>query len=187
MVDQILVTLARQLLVEIAGLDPENPQEKDTPRRFVEALKELTTPEPFTFTTFKPDVPLDEMIIERNIPFHSLCRHHILPFSGLAHIAYVPGEHMAGLSKLARAVKFHSAGLRTQEELTVTIADFLDERLEPQGVGVVMEAEHLCMSLRGVKAPGTITYSAAMRGVFSDHSKTAKAEFMSRINGGHGW
>jgi GTP cyclohydrolase I len=183
-VDEVLVNLARQFLAELAGLDPDNEQERDTPRRYLEALRELTKPEPFTFTTFTPDVPLDEMIIERNIAFHSLCRHHVLSFHGVAHIAYVPHEKMAGLSKLARAVKFHAAGLRTQEELTVTIADYLVEQLDPLGVGVVMEAEHLCMSLRGVRSPGTITYSAAMRGVFGDHTKTAKAEFMSRINGG---
>jgi len=175
--------LAEQLLASVVGLDPSNPQEKETPRRFLQALREMTTREPFEFTTFKPDVPLDEMIVERDISFHSLCRHHVLPFEGVAHIAYVPDERMAGISKLARTVRYCAAALQTQEELTVEIATFLEDNLRPRGVAVVMEAEHMCMTLRGVKAPGAKTSTAAMKGVFADHARTAKAEFLSRIDG----
>lgn len=176
--------MTRSLLIKIVGLDPVNEQEANTPKRFIEALREMTTPEPFEFTMFKPDVPLDEMIVERDIPFFSLCRHHVLPFQGVAHIGYIPRDKMAGISKLARAVKYHAAGLRTQEELTVGIANFLEEKLEPIGVAVAMEAEHMCMTLRGVKVPGSKTYSQAFKGVFSDHTRTAKAEFLNRIDGG---
>lgn len=176
-----LYQVARLLLEQTVGLDITNEQEANTPRRFVESLIEMTTPEPFKFTVFTPDHQLDEMVIERDIPFFSLCRHHVLPFTGVAHIAYVPDKTMAGISKLARTVKFHAAGLRTQEELTVQIADFLETRLQPLGVGVIMEATHTCMTLRGVKAPGTLTYTAAMKGVFADHDRTAKSEFLNRI------
>jgi len=172
--------LAAELLRRVAGLEPNHPQHADTPRRFVSALKELTTPEEFKFTTF--DTLHNEMIVQKDIPFVSLCQHHILPFHGVAHVAYVPNTKMAGLSKLARCVRYHAASLQVQEDLTAEIAHDLDEQLEPRGVGVVMEAEHMCMTIRGVQVPGTRTYTACMKGVFGDHDKTAKAEFLSRIN-----
>jgi GTP cyclohydrolase I len=172
--------LAAELLRRIAGLDPTHPQHEATPRRYVSALKELTTPLGYKFTTF--DTMYDEMIIERNIPFVSLCQHHVLPFAGVAHIGYIPNIKMAGLSKLARCVKAHAAQLQVQEELTAEIAHDLREKLEPKGVAVVLEAEHMCMTIRGVQAPGTTTYTACMQGVFADHTRTAKAEFLSRIN-----
>lgn len=172
--------LAQELLRRTVHLDPSNPQEVDTPRRFVQALRDMTTPEPYNFTVF--ETTHQSMIIERDIPVNSVCRHHILPFSGIAHVGYIPEYLMAGLSKLARCVKYHAAALQTQEELTDEIADFLEQELEPVGVAVVLECTHSCMSARGVLAPGAKTYTASMRGVFADHAKTAKQEFMQRIN-----
>jgi len=172
--------LAAEFLGRVAGLDIKHPQHRETPRRFVSALRELTTPEDYNFTMF--DTLHNEMIVQSNIPFVSLCQHHILPFHGIAHVAYVPNVKMAGLSKLARCVRYHAAALQVQEDLTAEIAHDLESKLEPSGVAVVMEAEHMCMTIRGVQVPGTRTYTACMKGVFADHSKTAKAEFMSRIN-----
>jgi GTP cyclohydrolase I len=146
-------------------------------------LKELTTPEEFTFTTFP--ATSQNMVMLKGIPFSSVCSHHVIPFVGFAHIAYVPDETLVGLSKFARLVKYHSHKLQVQESLTEEIAADLEERLKPKGVAVVMEAEHLCMTIRGVQSSGTMTRTAEMRGVFADHEKTAKAEFLSYINGGH--
>jgi GTP cyclohydrolase I len=174
--------LARVLLMSCAGLEPDRPQHARTPARFVKALKELTTPDDdWEFTTF--DTMNNEMVILRDIQFASLCEHHIFPFYGVCHVAYVPDGKLAGLSKIPRLVKQCSAMLNTQEDLTAYIANRLQEFLEPRGVGVMMEAEHTCMAIRGVQAFGTKTYTAAMYGVFGDHTKTAKAEFMSRVNG----
>lgn len=174
--------LAEYLLFAVAGLDPGNPQEADTPKRFVNALRELTTPDTtWKFTTF--DAESDEMVTMYNIPFHSLCRHHVLPFQGVAHIAYVPDKLWAGASKLPRTVAHFSARLQTQEELTAQIAEYLGSKLLPKGVAVVMEAEHTCMTLRGVRTYGTRMRTATVTGVFADHEKTAKAEFFSGING----
>ena len=172
--------LAETLLTRTAHLDVTDPQEARTPARFVMTLRELTTPEPFNFTTF--EATCDEMVIQRDIPFASLCRHHVLPFAGVAHVGYVPDGKIAGLSKLARTIRYCARALQTQEELTNQAADMLEENLKPRGVAVVLEAEHLCMTLRGVQAPGTVTYTASMRGVYADHAKTAKAEFMNRIS-----
>jgi GTP cyclohydrolase IA len=172
--------LAEELLRRTVGLDVSNTQEVDTPLRYVQALRDMTTPQKYNFTVF--ETSHQNMIIERDIPVNSVCRHHILPFQGVAHVGYIPDMLMAGLSKLARCVKYHAAGLQTQEELTDEIADFLQEELEPVGVAVVLECTHSCMTARGVLAPGALTYTASMRGVFMDHEKTAKAEFLQRIN-----
>lgn len=175
--------VAEWLLMAVAGLDNTSPQEVRTPARFVKALRELTSPDnDWEFTTF--DTLSDEMVVIRDIRFASLCRHHVLPFMGVCHIAYVPNVKLAGLSKFPRLVRQCSASLNTQEELTSEIAFKLSDILEPRGVGVMMEAEHTCMTIRGAQAPGTLTYTGSMKGVFSDHTKTAKAEFMSRIDGG---
>lgn len=175
---------ATVLLRTAAGLNPEDVHGKDTPRRFVEMLRELTTPPDIKWKTF-PNEGMDEMVVLEGIPFHSLCEHHVIPFMGLAYVAYVPRDEIAGLSKFARVVQHFAASLQVQERLTMQIADYLEENLKPRGVGVVMRAEHLCMTIRGVQSPGTKTYTAAMRGVFGDHERTAKAEFLSQINGRH--
>lgn len=171
--------LARVFLERVVHLDITDPQERDTPKRFVKALKELTRPVHFEFTTF--EAHLDEMVIVKNIHFATLCRHHILPFTGVVHVAYVPDKVIAGLSKIPRQIAYEAAGLNVQEDLTARIAHHLEEELKPKGVGVVMEAEHTCMSIRGARTNGAETQTAAMLGVFSDHTKTAKAEFLAAI------
>jgi GTP cyclohydrolase IA len=170
---------AEYLLTEVAGLDPASEHAKETPARFVAMLRELTTPSEIKWKTFP--AKSDEMIVIRNIPFASLCNHHIVPFIGIAHIAYVPFERIAGLSKFARVVKHFAASLQIQEELTAQIANFLEQQLQPRGVGVILDAEHLCMTIRGIQSPGTRTQTGSMMGVFADHSKTAKTEFLASI------
>jgi GTP cyclohydrolase I len=173
--------LARVLLSRVARLDPNKPSQAKTPERFVKALKELTTPEPFEFTTFESTS--NGMVTEKNMPFATLCEHHVLPFMGIAHLAYVPGGRIVGISKIPRLIAYHAAGLNTQEELTDNIADDFMARFgedKPLGVAVVMEAQHTCMSIRGARASGT-TRTAAVRGVFADHSRTAKIEFLEAI------
>jgi GTP cyclohydrolase I len=171
--------LAEFLLMHVAGLDPGDPQERDTPARFVKALRELTTGERFDFTVFESDI--DEMVVVRDVEFSTLCRHHVLPFMGKAHLAYVPNGKIVGLSKIPRLIRSHCARLNTQEELTEHIAEGFNHLVEPLGVGVIMEATHTCMSIRGARSNGSTTRTAAMRGVFADHSRTAKAEFLEAI------
>lgn len=149
-----------------------------TPKRFVHALKQLTEREDFNFTVFPNLESGSEMITLGPIPFYTLCAHHVVPFFGHAWIGYIPDKTIAGLSKFSRAVKYLAKGLWVQEELTTEIADFLEDKLDPLGVAVVMKAEHMCMAMRGVETAGVITTTSAMRGVFADHDRTAKAEFM---------
>lgn len=158
-----------------ASLDLDN-----TPERWVKMMRELTTPKTFAFTTFESDT--DEMIIVSPIPFYSLCSHHLIPFMGQAHVAYVPQGKIAGLSKIARTVQYHMRGLWTQEDLTRAIADTLIDKLNPLGVAVVMRGEHLCMTMRGAQSPGTLTTTSRMTGCFADHSKLARAEFLRLIS-----
>ena len=120
----------------------------------------------------------DELVVARSIPFSSLCRHHLLPFSGVAHVGYLPGERIIGLSKLARVVELFARDLQTQERLTAQVAGWLQDRLEPRGAGVVVDAEHLCMSIRGVQAPGVRTVTSALRGRVRDDPRT-RAEFLA--------
>lgn len=156
-----------------------------TPERFVRMLEELTVAEDFNFTTFKNDLAKDEMIVIKDIPFVSLCAHHLIPFSGYAHIGYIPTTVIAGLSKFPRAVKFWSKGLWTQEDLTDAIAHYLWDMLEePLGLGVLMEAEHMCMTIRGVQAPGVKTITATMLGVFLDPERQARTEFFRHVDKG---
>lgn len=173
---------AKYLLERACGLMPDE-HGIDTPKRFVAMLRELTTAQSVDFKMFDAKGK-DEMIIIRNIPFVSVCNHHVIPFVGKADIGYIPDERMAGLSKFARVVHFFARSLQVQERLTEQIADYLEERLKPKGLAVVLEAEHMCMTIRGVQSPGTMTYTAVMRGFFNDHERTAKAEFLQRINGG---
>lgn len=152
-----------------------------TPRRFLEALHQLTDREDFKFTTF-PANGLNEMITLGPIPFYTLCAHHVVPFFGNAYVGYVPHDHIAGLSKFARTVKWCAKGLWVQEELTRDITNYLESRLLPDGLAVVLKAEHMCMAMRGVEQAGVITTTSAMRGVFADHSRTAKVEFLEWIH-----
>ena len=155
----------------------------DTPRRVAEAYAELLSPRPFQLTTFSNDEGYDELVIARDIPFHSLCQHHLLPFTGVAHVGYLPGPRILGLSKLARIVELFARDLQVQERLTKQIADLLQARLQPKGVGVVLEAEHLCMSLRGVQAPGARTITSTLHGTLRDDARS-RAEFFA-LTGAH--
>ena len=139
-------------LLTALGRDVTNEHLADTPRRVAASLLELLTPREFTMTTFPNDEEYSELVLVRDIPFHSLCEHHLLPFRGVAHVGYVPGDRLVGLSKLARVVELFARDLQVQERLTKQIADYLQEKLNARGVGVVLEAEHLCMSMRGVHA-----------------------------------
>jgi GTP cyclohydrolase IA len=166
----------RALLVAL-GEDPDSDHLRDTPRRVALAYEEFLTPEPFVATTFPNDEGYDELVLVRDIPFHSLCEHHLLPFSGVAHVGYLPADRILGLSKLARVVEHFARGLQVQERLTKQIGDWLDDRLAPKGVGVVLEAEHLCMSLRGVQAVGSKTVTSSLHGLVRDDART-RAEFL---------
>ena len=170
---------ARNLLAAL-GSDLEDEGLADTPRRVAAAYAELLTPVAFSATTFPNDEGYDELVVARDIPFHSLCMHHLLPFHGGAHVAYLPGERIIGLSKLARVVESYSRDLQVQERLTVQVADWLEETLRPRAVGVVLEAEHTCMSLRGVRKPGTRTVTSALRGALRDDART-RGEFLALV------
>jgi GTP cyclohydrolase IA len=170
---------ARDLLVAL-GADLDSEHLRETPRRVAKAYAELLSPRPFNATTFPNDEAYDQLVIVGEIPFQSLCAHHLLPFQGKAHIAYLPGERLVGLSKLARVVELYARRLQLQERLTTQVADWLDEHLEPRGVGVVLEAEHLCMSLRGVQTAGAKTVTSALRGLVRDDPRT-RQEFLSLI------
>lgn len=165
-------------LLAALGADLSDESLRDTPRRIAKVYGDLLTPEPFTFTTFPNDAGYDELVVARSIPFHSLCEHHMLPFSGVAHVGYLPGDRIVGLSKLARVVEHLARALQVQERLTQQVSDWLQRELQPKGVGVVIEAEHLCMSLRGVQKQGALTVTSALHGLIRDDART-RQEFLS--------
>ena len=168
---------ARELLLGL-GADVDSGGLADTPRRIADAYAELLTARPFRATTFPNDEGYDELIVARAIPFHSLCMHHLLPFHGVAHVGYLPGERIIGLSKLGRVVELYARDLQIQERLTTQIAGWLQRELEPKGVGVVLEAEHMCMSLRGVQKFGAKTVTSALHGLIRDDART-RQEFLA--------
>jgi GTP cyclohydrolase I len=166
----------RDLLLAL-GHDPITEHLQETPARVARAFRELLTPAHFDPTCFPNDEGYDELVMVRDIPFHSLCEHHLLPFVGRAHVAYLPKDHILGLSKLARVVELFSRNLQVQERMTQQIANWLEEQLAPRGVGVVLEAEHMCMRLRGVRTAGTMTVTSALRGSIRDDPRT-RTEFL---------
>jgi GTP cyclohydrolase I len=159
-------------LLRALGRDPVDAHLADTPRRVADAFAELLTPPPFDLTTFPNDEGYNELVMATAIPVQSLCEHHLLPFVGVAHIGYLPGERILGLSKLARVLDLFARDLQVQERLTQQVADWLQDNLDPRGVGVVIEAEHLCMSLRGVRARGARTTTSALHGVLREDART---------------
>jgi GTP cyclohydrolase I len=177
-----LVRAARAVadLLDALGVNRQSESLADTPARAARAYAELLTPEPFEVTTFPNDEGYDELVVARSIPFSSLCEHHLLPFAGVAHVGYLPGERLLGLSKLARVVAHYSRRLQVQERLTTQIAEWLDDELAPKGAGVVLEAEHACMSLRGVRAGGARTVTSALKGLLREDERT-RAEFFSLV------
>ena len=171
-------TTGARILLEALGLDLDNESLGRTPERMAASFVELISPRPFQMTTFPNDGGYDELIVARSIPVRSLCEHHMLPFVGTAHIGYLPGERILGLSKLARVLEHFSSRPQVQERLTVQVANWLNAQLSPVGVGVVIEAEHLCMTLRGVQAPGTTTITSSLLGVLREDSRS-RAEFLA--------
>jgi len=177
-VDRLAVERAARELLRALGADVDEEGLQETPRRVADAYTELLTPHPFRPTTFPNEDGYDELIVARAIPFHSLCMHHMLPFHGVAHVGYLPGERIIGLSKLGRVVEYFSRNLQIQERLTTQVADWLERELEPKGVGIVLEAEHLCMSLRGVQKLGATTVTSALRGLVRTDPRT-RQEFLA--------
>ena len=165
-------------LLSSLGVDLGSESLARTPARMAAALAELLTPRPFELTTFPNDGGYDELIVARGVPVRSLCEHHMLPFVGTAHVGYLPGERIVGLSKLARVVEHFSRRPQVQERLTTQVSTWLRDQLGAAGVGVVVEAEHLCMTLRGVQAPGTTTVTSSLLGALREDPRT-RAEFLA--------
>ena len=166
-------------LLQYFGEDVNREGLKDTPKRYVKFFKEFLNPPKWNCTTFKGE-GYDEMIVQTNIPFHSLCEHHIAPFFGEGHIAYIPNERIVGLSKLARTLETYSRRLQNQERITTQVAEFLWKELQPKGVAVVLTAKHMCMEMRGVKKHDTNTTTSKMMGSFKEDYK-ARTEFLNLI------
>jgi GTP cyclohydrolase I len=166
-----------RLILEGVGEDPDRDGLKETPRRVAQMYEEILAGidvDPTPVVTFVPGANFDEMIMVKDIPIQSQCEHHLLPFSGRAHVAYIPNKdgRITGLSKIARVVDTLSKRLQVQERLTTEIADTIEKALEPRGVFVMIEAEHLCMTMRGVKKPGSMTVTSAVRGLFRSDART---------------
>jgi GTP cyclohydrolase I len=166
-------------ILQYLGEDPKREGLRDTPRRYLKFMKEFLNPEPFKFTTFDSEGS-DEMIIQTNIPFYSLCEHHIAPFFGTANVAYIPSDRIVGLSKLARTVDHYSRRFQNQERITAQVAERLMEELNPKGVAVSIKAQHLCMNMRGIKTHDTHTTTTKLIGAFKEDAM-ARAEFLSFI------
>ena len=175
----------REILMAV-GEDPKRKDIKDTPRRVAQMYDEILEgykldPEKELEVIFEKDH--DEIILLKNIPFYSVCEHHMLPFIGKAHVAYIPSNNrVTGLSKLVRVVDIFARRLQVQERITTDIADIIMKKLKPKGVMIIIEAEHMCMSMRGVKKPGVMTITSAVRGIFRKNKKT-RAEAMALIKG----
>jgi GTP cyclohydrolase I len=177
--EEAAVDHARRFLNAL-GFRCDAPGTTETPRRMAEAYRAMLSSPEFDLTTFPNAEGYDELVIVKDLPVRSVCEHHVLPFTGVAHIGYVPGDRILGLSKFARVVEMFARRPQIQERLTVQIADWLVASLAPRGVGVVIEAEHLCMTMRGVNATGTTTSTSALRGLLQE-SPQSRAEFLVGI------
>lgn len=171
------IVAVRDLLVAL-GEDVDTEALRESPRRVAHAFVEFLTPHDFAPTSFPNEEGYDELVLVRNIPFTALCQHHLLPFSGVAHVGYLPADRVIGLSKLGRVVELFSRRLQIQERMTKQIVDWLDRSLAPKGVGVVLDAEHSCMTLRGVRAPGARTVTSALHGNLRSDLRT-RDEFLA--------
>lgn len=165
-------------LLAALGVDLRDESTAETPRRMAQAYAEMLTVPEFDMTTFPNAEGYDELVLVENIPVQALCEHHMLPFVGFAHVGYLPGERILGLSKFARLVEFHARHAQTQERLTKRIADHLQQQLTPYGVGVVIEAEHTCMTLRGVQATGSKTVTSTLLGTLRADA-ASRQEFLA--------
>ena len=169
---------AAEAFLTALGVPLDTESRRRTPHRMARAYAEMLTPPSFEPTTFPNDEGYDELVLARSIPVRSLCEHHALPFVGVAHVGYIPGERILGLSKLARVVEMFARRPQVQERLTQQVADWLQTHLAPRGVGVVVEAEHLCMTMRGVRATGTSTVTSAVHGLLRDDARS-RSEFFA--------
>jgi GTP cyclohydrolase IA len=160
------------------GVELDSESLRATPGRMARAYAEFFTPRPFNLTTFPNDEGYDELVLARDIPFRSVCEHHLLPFMGVAHVGYLPGQRILGLSKLARIVEHFAARPQVQERLTKQVADWLYANLLPRGAGVVIEAEHTCMTLRGVQAAGSRTVTSTLLGTLREDPRS-REEFLA--------
>ena len=176
-IDIAAATVAVADLMRALGMDPTDPSLTRTPSRVAHAYAELLSPHEFGLTTFPNDEGYDELVVARDIPFTSICEHHLLPFVGTASVGYLPGVRILGLSKLARVVEMFARRPQVQERMTKQVASWLDQHLRPRGVGVVVRAEHTCMTLRGVRAHGSSTVTSALLGTLRDDPRT-RAEFL---------
>jgi GTP cyclohydrolase I len=179
-VDLAAAERAAAAFLAALGVSCDSEGMRRSPRRMAEAYAGLFSARPFEPTTFPNDEAYDELVVVRSIPVQSVCEHHLLPFTGVAHVGYLPGERILGLSKVARVVEMYARRPQVQERLTQQVADWLDTHLAAQGVGVVIEAEHACMTLRGVQVAGTTTTTSALRGALRD-SPQSRAEFLACI------
>ncbi len=177
-VDQVAAAEAVRALLVALGQDVTSEALAATPRRVAAAYAELLEPREFDLTTFPNEEGYDELVVASDIGFSSLCEHHLLPFFGVAHVAYLPGDRILGLSKLARVVELFAHRLQVQERLTTQVARWLQDALAPRGVGVVLEAEHTCMTIRGVRARGSRTVTSALYGGLRTDPRT-RAEFLA--------
>jgi GTP cyclohydrolase I len=177
-VDLARAERAAATFLHALGVDTDSDATAATPRRMAHAYAEMLRPRSFDLTTFPNDEDYDELVLAGGIPVHSVCEHHMLPFLGTAHVGYLPGQRILGLSKLARVVELFARRPQVQERLTVQVADWLQANLNPRGVGVVVEAEHLCMTLRGVRTGGTTTTTSTMRGLLRQDARS-RAEFLA--------
>ncbi len=187
MTDKARIEKAVREILEAIGEDPDREGLLRTPERVADMYEEIfrgLAEDPAEHLSITFAAEHDEMIMVKDIPLYSTCEHHLVPFVGKAHVAYIPNPdgRITGLSKLARLVDSYARRLQVQERLTSEIADQLDAKLEPRGVLVVIEAEHLCMSMRGVQKPGTTTVTSAVRGLFR-HNVSTRAEAMAFIHG----
>jgi GTP cyclohydrolase I len=181
-VDLVGAERAAAAFLTALGLATDGGATAHTPRRMAHAYAEMLSPRSFDLTTFANDESYDELVLARGIPVHSICEHHMLPFLGTAHVGYLPGQRILGLSKLARVVELFARRPQVQERLTKQVADWLQTHLQPRGVGVVIEAEHMCMTLRGVRAGGTSTVTSSLLGGLRDDPRS-RAEFLALTTG----
>ena len=176
-VDLVAAERAAGDLLRALGIPTDTESLRGTPGRMVRAYTELFTSPEFDLTTFPNDEGYDELVLARSIPVQSVCEHHLLPFFGVAHVGYLPGERILGLSKLARVVGHFAARPQVQERLTKQVAGWLQETLSPAGVGVVIEAEHTCMTVRGVRASGSTTVTSALLGTLREDPRSRQEFF----------
>lgn len=177
---------AAAALLHALGISTAGEALRDTPRRMARAYAEMFTPTPFEATTFPNEEGYDELVLVRDIGFRSVCEHHLLPFTGTACVGYLPGDRLLGLSKLARVVDYFACRPQVQERLTKQVADWLTDHLQPRAVGVVIRAEHTCMTLRGVHAGGSTTVTSTLSGTLRSDDRSRREFFSLAGIGGTG-